>query len=245
MIRNYFQWCSGATPLYTIPLFRSLFLLPPRTCIECSGRIGGLRSSLRWEGTPQPAAPLLGSHSLCREGTFQWLWRTLDGGRVHTTGLLSALPALGEPNKCLLPVWDAILLSESVLERAVMCHWNADLSVMSNAWTTCRKWSISFSIIKVLLFLHSEDRRIQYYALKAQPANLPRFSRVFRILGQHTRLVLEGISCNDTVGFRWHVPVYVNAVQMSLLNPEGPGSRWYCRQTNSRKSHTSWWFVSA
>lgn len=55
---NYFQLCSGVTPLYAIRLSQSEFVLPQRICIECSGRIGGLRSLLHLEGTPQLAAPL-------------------------------------------------------------------------------------------------------------------------------------------------------------------------------------------
>lgn len=72
------------------------------------------------------------------------------------------------------------------------------------------------------------------------------------MLGRRTCLVLEGISGNDTVGFCWQVPVDINTVQMSLLDPEGSGSRRYCRQKHSRKQHTkalqiniSLWFACA
>ncbi len=67
---NYFQWCSGVTPQYAIPLSRAEFVPPRRICTECSGRIGGLRNLLHLEGTPQLAAPLPWWHSLWREWKF-------------------------------------------------------------------------------------------------------------------------------------------------------------------------------
>lgn len=43
---------------------------------------------------------------------------------------------------------------------------------------------------------------------------------VFQMSSLVTCLVLQGISGNDTVGFGRKVPVDVNAVQVSLLDPE-------------------------
>lgn len=63
-VLNYFLWCSGATLLYTTPLFQSEFVRPRRICIECSGHIFEWRRLLHLEGTPQLAVPLLWWHSL-------------------------------------------------------------------------------------------------------------------------------------------------------------------------------------
>lgn len=131
---NYFQWCSGVTPPYAIPLSRSQFVPPRRICIECSGRIAWLRNLLRLEGTPRLAAPLPWLRSLCREWKFQCFRRTLDAGRVHTTGLLSTLPAQGVPTQELITLSRAyfrgILVFECILKCTIMCYWDVDLSVM-------------------------------------------------------------------------------------------------------------------
>lgn len=62
---------------------------------------------------------------------------------------------------------------------------------------------------------------------------------MFQMLGRRTCLVLEGISSNDAVGFCWQVPVDINTVQMSLLDPEGAGNRWYYRQKQQGTTHIS------
>lgn len=53
-----------------------------------------------------------------------------------------------------------------------------------------------------------------------------------------TGLVLQGISSNDSVGFRRYVPVNINTVKMSLLDPEGSGNGWYLKQRHEKKQHT-------
>lgn len=52
-----------------------------------------------------------------------------------------------------------------------------------------------------------------------------------------TCLVLEGVASNYSIGFCWEVPVYIDAVQMPLLDSEESGGRWHCRQQKSRR----WW----
>lgn len=51
-----------------------------------------------------------------------------------------------------------------------------------------------------------------------------------------TGLVLQGISSNDSVGFCRYVPVDINTVKMSLLDPEGSGNRWYLKHRQMRKT---------
>lgn len=131
---NYFQWCSGVTPPYAIPLSRSQFVPPRRICIECSGRISALRNLLRSEETPQLAAPLLWWHSLWRRRKFQCVRRTLDAGRVHTTELLSAIPAQRAPTRVFITLsrtyFSGILVSECIFKCVVMCYLDIDSSVM-------------------------------------------------------------------------------------------------------------------
>lgn len=131
---NYSQWCSGVTPPCAIPLSRSQFAPPRRTCTECSGRIGARRSLLRLEGTPQLAAPLLWWHSLWRRRTCQCVRRTLDAGRVHTTELLSAVPAQRAPTRALITLSSTYFSGVSVFERifkcAIMCYLDVGSGVV-------------------------------------------------------------------------------------------------------------------
>ncbi len=90
-------------------------------------------------------------------------------------------------------------------------------------------------LFRYLSITVSPCRTARYYIMLWRQKNLHIYLRV-QALGRCTCLVLESISCNDSIGFCWHVPVDINTVQMSLLDPEGFGSRWCCREKHSRKT---------
>ncbi len=51
---------------------------------------------------------------------------------------------------------------------------------------------------------------------------------------QLTCLVLELVSNQNAIGLQRFVPLEVNGVEASTVNPEEPRSIWHCKQTHTQ-----------
>ena len=177
-----------------------------------------------------------GIHWGRKRGLLLWAGRTLDAARVHTTGPLSTSPAQCSAYTSVhYPLEDTLQWYFGLRVHIQLCYYVL-CSLRFHEKKLCQLWWIK--PFPFLLFNLCCVRKTAELIKVLRQENPSRYLSVFRVLGRCTCLELEGIPSDDTIGFRWQVPVHVNTVQMSLLDPEGTGSRWYYRRKHSRRRLT-------